>query len=269
LRSPAARPGFVLPANGQAATPLLVLFLNPVSGSADDALVVLERAAGQRGIEVRDVRECDPSGAEIVGAAGGDGSLAGVAQVALERDLPLVVVPMGTRNHFAKDLGLDPDDPVAALAAFDGGGERRVDVGRVNGRVFLNNVSLGAYAAAVHDEGEGALGPVARGLLRFRRHPLKLVVDGEERSLLILLVGNNEYDGRGTRDRLDGGTLSAYLLEHDRRLRFHRESRAGTHFTVRARSPRVQAAIDGEPVELDSPLHFELEPRALRVKVIA
>jgi diacylglycerol kinase family enzyme len=244
-----------------------VLFVNPESGSADDALEELERAAEQRGIEVRDVRECDPSGAEVVGAAGGDGSLAGVAQVALKRDLPFVVVPMGTRNHFAKDLGLDPDDPVAALAAFDGSRERRVDVGRVNGRVFLNNVSLGAYAAAVHDEGEGALGPLTRWLLRFRRSPLKLVVDGETRNVLILLIGNNEYDGRGSRDELDRGTLSAYLLERGRRLRLHRENRAGTRFTVYARSPRIQAAIDGEPVELDSPLRFELEPRALRVKV--
>lgn len=243
-----------------------VLFVNPESGSADDALEEVTRAAERRGIEVRDVRECDPSGAEVVGAAGGDGSLAGVAQVALERDLPFVVVPMGTRNHFAKDLGLDPNDPVAALDAFDGG-ERRVDVGRVNGRVFLNNVSLGAYAAAVHDEGEGALGPVARWLLRFRRSPLTLEFDGDERKAVIMLVGNNEYDGRGTRDRLDGGTLSAYLLEHDRRFRFQRENRAGTEFTVRTRSPRVQAAIDGEPVELDSPLEFELEPRALRVKI--
>jgi len=243
-----------------------VLFVNPESGSADDALAEVSAAAEQRRIEVRDMRELDASGAEIVGVAGGDGSLGAVAQLALEHDLPFAVVPMGTRNHFAKDLGLDVDDPVAALAAFDGA-ERRIDVGRVNGRVFLNNVSLGAYAAAVHDEGEGALGPVARWLLRLRRSPLKLVVDGEERRVMILLVGNNEYDGRGTRDRLDGGALSAYVLEHDRRLRLHREQRAGTSFTVRARSPHVQAAVDGEPVELDSPLRFELEPRALRVKI--
>ncbi len=242
-----------------------VLFANPESGSAD-ALGEVRRAAGDRGIEVRDLRELDPGDADVIGVAGGDGSLAAVAALALEHDVPFVVVPLGTRNHFARDLGLDLDDPVAALAAFDGP-ERRVDVGRVNGRVFLNNVSLGAYAAAVHEEGVGALGPVTRALLRFRRTPLRLVVDGEESKVLVLLVGNNEYDGRGARDRLDGGTLSAYLLERQRRVRLHRESRAGTHFTVRARSPRLKAAVDGEPVELDSPLEFELEPRALRVRI--
>jgi diacylglycerol kinase family enzyme len=244
-----------------------VLFVNPESGSADDALAEVTRAAEERGIEIRDIRELDASGAEVVGAAGGDGSLGGVAQLGLERNLPFVVVPMGTRNHFARDLGLDIDDPVAALAGFDGA-ERRVDVGRVNGRVFLNNVSLGAYAAAVHEEGEGALGPVTRWLLRFRRAPLKLVVDGRERKVLVLLVGNNEYSGRGARERLDGGTLSAYLLERQRRVRLHRDSQVGTGFVVRARSPRVQAAIDGEPVELESPLRFELDPRALRVKIV-
>ena len=243
-----------------------LLFANPRSGSAD-ALGEVRREAEKRGIVVRDVDEPDVEGAEVVGVAGGDGSLAPVAALALERDLPFVVVPLGTRNHFARDLGVDPGDPVAALGAFDGL-ERRVDVGRVNERVFLNNVSLGAYAAAVHEEGEGALGPLTRALLRFRRSPLKLVVDGEERSVLILLVGNNEYDGRGSRDRLDAGTLSAYLLERGPLLRLHHDNRAGTSFEVQARSPRVQAAIDGEPVELESPLEFELLSRALRVKIV-
>jgi diacylglycerol kinase family enzyme len=243
-----------------------VLFANPESGSAD-ALGEVRRAAAARGIEVRDLQELDPGDAEVIAVAGGDGSLASVAELALQRDVPFVVVPLGTRNHFARDLGLDPDDPVAALAGFDGP-ERRVDVGRVNDRVFLNNVSLGAYAAAVHEEGEGALGPVTRWLLRFRRSPLRLEVDGAERKALILVVGNNEYNGRGARERLDGGSLSAYLLERHQRVRLHRETRAGTEFTVRARrASRVRAAIDGEPVELDSPLRFELEPRALRVKV--
>ena len=82
--------------------------------------------------------------------AGGDGSLAAVAAVAVERDLPFVVVPFGTRNHFARDVGLDRDDPLAALARLRDGRERRIDIGRVNGRAFLNNVSLGHYARLVH-----------------------------------------------------------------------------------------------------------------------
>src|SRR5207244_7920258 len=87
--------------------------------------------------------------AAALGVAGGDGSLAAVAAVAIERDLPFVCIPAGTRNHFARDLGLDRDDPLAALAAFSGP-ERRIDVGRAGDRLFLNNVSLGLYARLVH-----------------------------------------------------------------------------------------------------------------------
>ena len=90
------------------------------------------------------------SGAEMLGMAGGDGSLAAVAAVALDTDAAFVCVPFGTRNHFARDVGLDRNDPLAALAAFGDGVERRVDVGRVNDRLFLNNVSLGVYAGLVH-----------------------------------------------------------------------------------------------------------------------
>lgn len=140
-------------------------------------------------------------------------------------------------------------------------------MGRVNGRVFLNNVSLGAYAAAVHSEGSGTFGAVARWLLRFRRSPLRLGVDGEERKALVLVVGNNECDAAAGRERLDPGTLSAYSLEHAALLRLRRETEAGTRFVVHARTSRVQAALDGEPVQLRSPLEFRLEPRALRVRI--
>jgi diacylglycerol kinase family enzyme len=85
-----------------------------------------------------------------IGMAGGDGSLSPVARVAVEEERPFACIPFGTRNHFARDLGLDPEDPIAALAAFDGH-ERRVDIGRVGERWFLNNVSLGLYASFVHD----------------------------------------------------------------------------------------------------------------------
>ena len=114
------------------------------------------RAAEERGIAVHVLDEDDDAAevarqadADSLGMAGGDGSLAQVAQVAIDRDVPFVCVPFGTRNHFARDIGLDRNDPIAALDAF-GGRERRIDVGRIAGDVFLNNVSLGHYATLVH-----------------------------------------------------------------------------------------------------------------------
>src|SRR5581483_11703169 len=88
-------------------------------------------------------------GADALGVAGGDGTLATVAAAAHAHDLPLICVPAGTRNHFAADLGIDRHDPAAALDAFTRGVERRIDLAEVNGRVFLNNVSLGIYGDAV------------------------------------------------------------------------------------------------------------------------
>src|SRR5581483_1592912 len=88
-------------------------------------------------------------GADALGVAGGDGTLATVAAAAHAHDLPLICVPAGTRNHFAADLGIDRHDPAAALDAFTDGVERRIDLAEVNGRTFLNNVSLGIYGNAV------------------------------------------------------------------------------------------------------------------------
>src|SRR5690348_13950758 len=127
-----------------------LLLINPRAGSSrGPSAAELCAEAERRGIEARVLGEGDDAvalardaDAESLGAAGGDGSVAGVAAVAVERDLPFVCVPFGTRNHFARDLGLDPDDPIAALDGF-AGEERRVDVGRVGERRFLNNVSLG------------------------------------------------------------------------------------------------------------------------------
>src|SRR5439155_6316401 len=122
--------------------------------------------------------------ADAIGIAGGDGSLARVAGVALERDLPFVCVPFGTRNHFARDLGLDREDPVAALDAF-GGRERRIDVGRAGDRLFLNNVSLGLYAQLVHRREQHRRRREALARLRAllillaHRRPLGITIDGE------------------------------------------------------------------------------------------
>ncbi|HEY5726658.1 MAG TPA: diacylglycerol kinase family protein, partial [Methylomirabilota bacterium] len=182
------------------------LLVNPRSGSGPPTASELAGEAERLGIEAHELRPGEDAaeaaaaaaeaGAPALGAAGGDGSLGAVATVALERDLPLVVVPFGTRNHFASDLGLDPDDPLAALAAYQGA-ERRVDVGAVDGRLFLNNVSLGIYASFVHDPRRKtrnrlvALLRMLPALLGRSRQPLSLSfdVDGrhEERRALIVL----------------------------------------------------------------------------------
>jgi diacylglycerol kinase family enzyme len=140
------------------------LIVNPAAGSAATFQESLTGAARQRGIRVRmlepgqDMRlaalTAVEDGAESLAVAGGDGSVAAVAGVAVERDLPLVIVPVGTLNHFARDLGLDLTRPLRALdAVYAGHEERRVDVGRINRHSFINNVSLGIYAEMLGDPG--------------------------------------------------------------------------------------------------------------------
>lgn len=210
--------------------------------------------------------------AQVLGVAGGDGSLGTIAAVALERGLPFVCIPFGTRNHFARDLGLERDDPIGALGAFDGE-ERRVDVGRVGKRVFLNNVSIGLYARLVHRrEGhrrrrEALAGLRAFAILARRRHPLALTVDGSPVAARVVLVANNGYEldlfDIGERDRLDGGVLHLYVAVGV--LPQTWEERSGTSFRVDATSTRVRVAIDGEPAMLKLPVDFRIEPQALRV----
>ena len=172
------------------------LLLNPRSGDGSDA-ERLCAAAASRGIETRVLRAGEDASAlardavaDVLGGAGGDGTVAAVAAAALARGLPLVCVPLGTRNHFARDLGLDRSDPVAALDAFEGV-ERRVDVGRANGRLFLNNVSIGAYAVLVHHGWRRVL-----DALRLRQ---RLTLDGDVVRTRVLLVGNNAYSLTGVR----------------------------------------------------------------------
>ena len=138
-----------------------VLFINPWSGGGKAAKVNLAEEAATRGIRtvelhrgddlVQLVHDAVAAGADALAAAGGDGTQAIVA--AAEHELPFACIPAGTRNHFALDLGVDRDDVVGALDAFIDGGEQVVDLGEVNGRVFVNNVSLGLYAEAVQSKG--------------------------------------------------------------------------------------------------------------------
>jgi diacylglycerol kinase family enzyme len=259
------------------------LLINPRSGTGGPGAEELAEEARARGVHPHVLRpDEDPaelaaaSNAEILGAAGGDGSLAPVARAAMERDVPFVCVPFGTRNHFARDAGLDRDDPIAALDAFTEGEERRVDVGRVNGHVFLNNVSLGLYARLVHRREEhrrlrDAFARLRALLLtlRDRGRSQRFVVDGRPHRARVVLVANNDYRldtfSIGERERLDEGQLHLYIPQGLRRVTW--EERSCTELRIDSAPPRLQAAVDGEPVVLEPPLDFRIDPRALRLLV--
>jgi diacylglycerol kinase family enzyme len=255
------------------------LLVNPRAGGARHTEALLERAE-ERGVRVRLLEPGDDpaelaraADADALGIAGGDGSLAAVAAVAIERELPFVCVPFGTRNHFARDIGLDRGDPLAAIDAFRGGEERRIDVGRANGRLFLNNVSLGLYAQLVHrrEAHRRRRDAFARlralGILLARRAPLGITIDGQLVEARVVLVSNNAYDlellSVGERARIDSGRLGLYV---PRGLMRHAWiERAGTRFEIDAGSHRLDAAFDGDPEVLETPVEFTIDPAALRV----
>jgi diacylglycerol kinase family enzyme len=258
------------------------LVVNPRSGSGSPSAEELATAARERGIEPYFLASGEDPGAaarradaEILGAAGGDGSLAPVAAAALESGASFVCVPFGTRNHFARDVGLDRDDPLGALEAFTDGVERRIDVGRVNGRPFLNNLSLGAYAGLVHrrerHRRRGEALARARALLQVahRRHRLHASVDGAALEARVLLVGNNRYDldlfTLGSRERLDEGVLQLWAAAGW--LPTNWEEQTAARFRIEVPRPQVRAAVDGEPVVLESPLELESLPGELRLLV--
>ena len=228
--------------------------------------------------------------------AGGDGSQALVATVASRHDIPYVVVPAGTRNHFALDLGLDRDDVVGALDAFHEGVEHRVDLASVNGRTFVNNATLGLYAKIVQspeyrdakrktvvDSLPELLGPDAAGPdLQFAEP------DGTAHSTAdVILVSNNPYElqrfaGRGTRERLDRGVLGVAVppsMTPRRRPGSCPLELAGQlhrfpgwaewtvdRFEIGSDGP-VEIGIDGEALRMDPPLVFETSPGVLRVRL--
>jgi diacylglycerol kinase family enzyme len=256
-----------------------LLIVNPGSGDGEpDDILAAARALG---VETHVLSAGDDpaqiaraTDAAVLGVAGGDGSLAAVAEVAIERDLPLVCVPAGTRNHFARDLGLDREDPASALDAFQDGAERRVDVGRVNDRLFLNNVSLGVYATLVHRRERHRRRREALARLRAiaavtGHRGDDITVDGVPVDAPVVLIANNAYDlsmlSLGERARLDEGRLHLYAAHGLIRSAWTETS--CTTLTIDAHASRLQAAIDGEPDELETPLSFGIEPQALRVLV--
>ena len=284
--------------------PVLIMNLKSGGGKAERFRLVDECKA--RGIEPIVLRPGDDllqlaedaiaRGADVIGMAGGDGSQALVATVAAKHQIPHVVIPAGTRNHFALDLGLNRDDVVGALDAFTDGVERRIDLAEVNGRVFVNNASLGLYARIVQsDDYRDAKIKTAAGMLPDLigpdATPLDLQFTGpdgtEYPTAHIILVSNDPYEldhvgGRGTRKRLDTGTLGVVATRIDgpaQAQQFVALEAAGQvrrfvgwlewaapQFRVGSSGP-VEIGVDGEALTLEPPLVFASRPGALRVRV--
>src|SRR5512135_1096032 len=281
-----------------------VLLVNPGAGRGTAAGLGVAELTRRLGVDVVQVRPGDDlsalaeaavrDGAGVLGVAGGDGSMAAVAAVMARYGVPFVCVPAGTRNHFALDLGLDRTDLVHAMTAFECAVPYRVDLAEVNGRVFVNNVSLGIYAAmvssrhyrrsklrAVLDELPDLIGPESEPApLRFQ------APDGTAYAgVHALLVSNNPYRlgslGQAAwRPRLDAALLGVLAVRIDDgraavRLALHEVVGRGQRspeyswwtastLTVQADGP-VTAGIDGEPTTLESPLRFTTRPGALIV----
>jgi diacylglycerol kinase family enzyme len=277
------------------------LIMNPRSGGGKVVRFGLREKAEELGAEVAvldgpdivDVaqlaRDAVARGADLLGVAGGDGTQALVAAVAAQHDVPLLVISAGTRNHFALDLGLDREDPSTCLEALRNGVELRVDLGDVNGRPFVNNVSFGAYAAVVErpeyrDEKLKTTLDLLPDLLtsatgpRLVAHADGVTVQGPQ----ALLVSNNPYNtcdvaGLGRRPRMDGGVLgvigvrAANAVQAARMLRGRRAPGLTLIITeevvVEADVEDIPAGVDGESVRLTTPVRCRVRPGALRVRV--
>ena len=282
------------------------LFLNPISGKSDVA--ALESAANAAGLEVvrfthgvditAAVREQIQSGRKLFIAAGGDGTISAVAQPIVNSDAALGVIPIGTYNHFARDLGL-PLDWRAALDVALRGTTRQVDTGRLNDRFFINNVSIGLYPELVaRREERGREAPRWKARLyaayvTLRKYPrVTLAVETEYLNEIIkthvFVVSNNSYDlsrigVEAPRNTLDEGRLSVYWLPDIPRIalmRFLAHYLAGrvkntpgfrsfrtTRLKVQSARKRIHLGVDGEVVIMPPPLVITIVPSSLLVKV--
>ncbi|HWR50537.1 MAG TPA: diacylglycerol kinase family protein [Bryobacteraceae bacterium] len=251
----------------------------------------------KKGTNCEDVaRRVVAEGARTVVAGGGDGTIRAVAEALTGTGVNLGVIPVGTLNHFARDLDIPLDLDQAASLVRDGT-PRAVDTGEVNGRVFINNAIIGLYPAfraeRAEEERKGAAAPfaVAGAALRvFRRNPallFRMTLDGREivRRSPLVVVANNEHKMEGwqlgTRTRMDAGRLWIYVMRekgHANLLATFASVLAGTfdrnrHFEVFSVAEavlstgrkRIRVSLDGEIVELDAPLKFRSRPKALKV----
>jgi len=232
--------------------------------------------------------------------AGGDGTVSSAAQQLAGSDTELALLPLGTLNHLARDLGLPTDLEEAAKVAATGK-VTAIDVAEVNGHVFVNNASIGLYPTMVRER-EGlqddkgwpkwlsALPAAYAALERLPHHRLRIDLGQGERSIVtpLLFVGNNVYsldrNEIGRRASLTDGTLSVYAVAQRSRVallwfaaralvgRAHREldfTTLGECETLKVWSTgdSIEIALDGEVQRIDSPLEFRIRPGALKVVV--
>lgn len=284
-----------------------VLLCNPWSGGGKVEKFGLQDLATSMGVETvmldrgldleQLARDAVARGADCLGMAGGDGSQALVASIAVEEHLPFVCVSAGTRNHFALDLGLDRQDPRRSVHAFRDAVERRIDYATVNDRFFVNNVSLGIYATIVQQEGyrEAKAETATRllpDMLGEQTEPFDLqftTPDGQEvDGAFLIQVSNNPYVLGASLDvsqrrRLDSGRLGVFAVSAATgaqaaevltlTLAGKSALSGAAHqfecetFEVRSRSGTAYAGIDGEALELHTPLRFEIHPLGLRLLV--
>ncbi len=287
----------------------VVVIVNPRSGGGKVARFRLVEQAQTAGAQValtgpdQDAaslaRAAIANGVRVLGVAGGDGTVSAVAAVAAEARRPLVVIPAGTRNHFARDLGLNITNPASAVTALRAGDPAQVDLGRVGSRVFVNNVSFGAYADALLTPGyreakARTFAEIAPGYVGGQQW-VNATVDtpqGPVEFPQVVLVSNNPYHistlrHLGRRFALDTGQLGGIVLKHPAgapppdllpRLRreLRRQGHAGppgegavtwtaTRITLHGAVAQLPAGIDGEAVLLDLPIVCEIRPRALQV----
>jgi diacylglycerol kinase family enzyme len=284
-----------------------VLLCNPWSGGGKVERFGLKAMADELGVDAvfldkgldlsELARDAVARGADCLGMAGGDGSQALVAAIAHEYDIPFVCISAGTRNHFAQDLGLDKEDPRQGMIAFRDGVERFIDYATVADRLFVNNVSLGVYGTIVQQESyrNAKLETAMRmlpGLLSREAEPFDLqftTPDGVEiEDPFVLQISNNPYVWTPSpefaqRSTMDSGKLGVFAVnagngheaaeiiervltgqqQHDQYLHEFTAERFG----VRSRSGKAFAGIDGEAVELETPLEFRSHPRGLRMLV--
>ena len=282
--------------------------LNGHSVRVEEARAQIARAASERGVEVEVVvtKRGDDIGAlaaraladgsQLVAAGGGDGTVNAIAGRIAGANAVLGVLPMGTLNHFAKDAGLPLNLEAAAQTLF-AGRVIEVDVGEVNGRVFVNNSGVGFYPHFVRqreaEERRGhekrvafmlALRSVVRRYFRLRMGLHMKEADALQRVTPFLFVGNNRYRVAGpeigTRSRLDSGRLWVCTAPSLKRRNFARVAlRAlvgrepdeelnvfeSEELWVDPATPRAYVSFDGEAAVMEGPLHFRIRPRALRL----